>query len=127
MIPQAEGIRLAVPSALKVLRERMNWHRHFANDRNLVMGESVEQFERRWAQQCGAEHCVGVSSGTDALFLTLRYLEEYKEIRKVYTTPFTFIATVEAALRAGLEVQLGDIDLDNACLLPPVSLPGKTA
>ena len=40
----------------------------------LLMGPEVEQFERRIAAFCGRKYCVGVSSGTDALYLALRSL-----------------------------------------------------
>ena len=36
-----------------------------------VLGEEVEAFEREWAAYCGAEHCVGVGNGLDALTLIL--------------------------------------------------------
>jgi dTDP-4-amino-4,6-dideoxygalactose transaminase len=37
-----------------------------------VLGSSVERFEREFAAFCGAEHAVGVASGTDAIALSLR-------------------------------------------------------
>ncbi len=37
-----------------------------------VLGREVEAFEREFALSCGAEHCVGVANGLDALHLTLR-------------------------------------------------------
>lgn len=37
-----------------------------------VLGNEVEQFEREFADYCGAAHCVGVGNGLDALHLILR-------------------------------------------------------
>jgi dTDP-4-amino-4,6-dideoxygalactose transaminase len=37
-----------------------------------ILGGEVEGFEREWAERCGADYAVGVSSGTDALALALR-------------------------------------------------------
>ncbi len=37
-----------------------------------ILGPEVEAFEREFAAYCGAQHCVGVSSGLDALELILR-------------------------------------------------------
>ncbi len=37
-----------------------------------VLGREVEAFEREFAAYCGAEHCIGVGNGLDALFLTLK-------------------------------------------------------
>ena len=40
----------------------------------LLMGPAVEKWERLIADYCGARFCVGVSSGTDAIYLALRGL-----------------------------------------------------
>ena len=40
-----------------------------------IMGPDVAAFEAEFAAFCGAEHCVGVGSGTAALELALRALE----------------------------------------------------
>ena len=37
-----------------------------------VLGEAVTRFEREFAHYCGAAHCVGVASGSDALEIALR-------------------------------------------------------
>ena len=37
-----------------------------------VLGRETAQFERNFAQYCGAEHCIGVANGTDALEIALR-------------------------------------------------------
>jgi len=37
-----------------------------------ILGREVEAFEQEFAQYCGAEHCVGVANGLEALHLILR-------------------------------------------------------
>jgi dTDP-4-amino-4,6-dideoxygalactose transaminase len=37
-----------------------------------ILGEQVREFEREFAQYCGARHCVGVGNGLEALTLVLR-------------------------------------------------------
>lgn len=37
-----------------------------------ILGQEVQQFEREYADYCGAAHCVGVGNGLDALSLVLR-------------------------------------------------------
>ena len=37
-----------------------------------VMGQELGAFEREFAAYCGAEHCVGVGNGLDALFLIVK-------------------------------------------------------
>ena len=39
-----------------------------------ILGKDVEAFEREFAEYLGVEHCLGVSSGLDALHLALRAL-----------------------------------------------------
>lgn len=78
---------------------------------NYVMGEEVEQFEQEWAKFCKARYCVAVSSGTDAIYLTLRALQETKRLyphNTVWTTPRTFIGTVEPIIRAHMDIGLSD-------------------
>ena len=36
-----------------------------------ILGPAVEDFEQAFANYCGAEHCIGLASGTDALLLAL--------------------------------------------------------
>ena len=37
-----------------------------------VMGRELQAFENEFAAYCGAQHCVGVGNGLDALFLILK-------------------------------------------------------
>lgn len=76
---------------------------------SFIMGKEVRDFEEAFAAYCGARHCVGVSSGTAALHLAL-LAAGVGPGDEVITTPFTFIATVEAILMAGARPILVDID-----------------
>lgn len=40
-----------------------------------ILGAEPAEFERRWAEYCGAAHCVGVGNGLDALELILRAMD----------------------------------------------------
>ena len=40
-----------------------------------ILGPEVEAFEAEWAAYCGAQHCVGLANGLDALILALRALD----------------------------------------------------
>ncbi len=85
-----------------------------------ILGPEVKELEDAIAQYIGVKHCIGVSSGTEALALSLRALaikvkgEEYfcKE-DEIITTPFTFTATGDAILRAGATPVFIDINPNN--------------
>lgn len=74
-----------------------------------IGGPVVEQFEKSFAEYCGARHCVGVGSGTDALRFALM-AAGVKPGDVVITVPNTFIATTEAISQAGAEPRFVDID-----------------
>ena len=80
----------------------------------------VEQFEREFAAFCGAEHCVGVSNGTDALLFAL-IAAGIKTGDCVVTVPNTFIATTEAISQAGARPDFVDID-ERTCNMDPEKL-----
>ncbi|NUM56321.1 MAG: DegT/DnrJ/EryC1/StrS family aminotransferase [Candidatus Hydrogenedentes bacterium] len=74
-----------------------------------VLGPAVQEFEQAFAKFCGADHCVGVNSGTDALNLAVRVLG-IGPGDEVITVANTFIATVNAIALAGATPVLVDID-----------------
>lgn len=74
-----------------------------------VGGSIVEDFEREFARYCGTRHCVGVSSGTDALKLAL-IAAGVKPGDVVLTVPNTFIATTEAISHAGARPDFIEVD-----------------
>ena len=74
-----------------------------------IGGPMVEQFERDFAAFCNAEHCVGVSNGTDALRFAF-IAAGIEPVDTVITVPNTFIATTEAISQAGALPNFVDID-----------------
>src|SRR6185295_10913466 len=72
-------------------------------------GPLVEEFEREFAEFCGAEHCIGVSNGTDALRFALM-AAGVQAGDGVITVSNTFVATVEAIVQVGATPHFVDID-----------------
>ncbi|KIN71527.1 DegT/DnrJ/EryC1/StrS family aminotransferase [Sulfitobacter guttiformis] len=65
-----------------------------------IMGPEVEMFEAAFADYCGADHCVGVANGLDALILSLRALGVGAG-HEVIVPSNTFIATWLAVSAVG--------------------------
>ena len=76
---------------------------------DFILGTAVTAFEEAFARFIGTRHCVGVASGTDALFLSLRGLGVGPG-DKVLLPANTFIATALAVSYAGATPVLCDID-----------------
>jgi len=81
------------------------------DSQSFVLGEDVRKLEEEIAGYCMTKCGVGVASGTDALFLSLKVLG-IKEGDEVITTPLTFIATAEAISYLGARPVFVDVDRD---------------
>jgi dTDP-4-amino-4,6-dideoxygalactose transaminase len=72
-------------------------------------GPFVQKFEEEFATYCTTKHCIGVGSGTDALWLSLLALGVGPG-HEVITVPNTFIATAEAISFCGAKPVFVDVD-----------------
>jgi perosamine synthetase len=75
----------------------------------LSLGPRLEQFERAFAARLGAERACAVSSGTAGLHLALRAVG-VGEGDEVVTSPFSFVASANAALFERARPVFADID-----------------
>ncbi len=80
-----------------------------------ILGPEVEAFEREFATYLGAEHCIGVANGTDAITIALKALG-VQPGDEVVMPSFTFYATAEASVNAGAKPIFCDIDPDTYCI-----------
>ena len=77
----------------------------------LILGPCVADFERHFAAYCGAHWGVGVNSGTDALFLSLKALG-LAPGDEVITVANTAVPTVAAIRAAGARPVFVDVEED---------------
>ncbi len=111
------------------------------DDSSFIRGEDVTRFEEELADFLGGTHCIGVGNGTDALQIALM-AAGVGAGDEVITTPFTFVATAEAAALLGATPVFVDVDPDTFAIDPeriadavsprtraviPVHLFGQTA
>lgn len=108
------------------------------NSGQYIDGNEVENFEKEIANYCGVKYAISVNSGTDALLLALESIDI--KGKEVITTPFTFIATAGAIIRAGgipvfVDINENDFNIDankiknaitkNTKVILPVNLFGN--
>ena len=74
-----------------------------------ILGPEVAELESALAEYVGMKHCVALSSGTDALLITLMALG-VEPGDEVITTPFTFFATGEMIALLKAKPVFVDID-----------------
>ena len=86
---------------------------------DFTLGAPLREFEQRFADLCGMPHAIGVASGTDALFLSLKILDVGPG-DEVITTPTTFFATMGAIAMTGARIVL--VDSEDGFVIDPAKI-----
>lgn len=79
---------------------------------NIAQGPLVKRFEDRFAEMVGVKHAVALNNGTTSLVAALQVLD-LEPGDEVVTSPFTFVATLNAILEAGATARFADISEDD--------------
>jgi dTDP-4-amino-4,6-dideoxygalactose transaminase len=105
-----------------------------------ILGREVEKFEQEFADYIGVKYCIGVASGLDALFLSLKALELPQD-SEIIVPSNTYIATILSIIHNRFKPVLVEPDIHTYTIDPakieqaitnktkailPVHLYGKT-
>jgi dTDP-4-amino-4,6-dideoxygalactose transaminase len=96
---QFREIRQEIMAALEAVCE----------EQGFILGPRVTELEQALARYVGTSHAIGVTSGSDALLLSLMAVG-VKAGDEVVTVPFTFFATAGAVSRLGAKPVFVDIE-----------------
>ena len=100
----------------KIIKEDLNSRiQKVLSHGKYVMGPEVEELEEKLAEFVNSKHCITVSSGTDALLISLMSLG-IKPGDEVITSPFSWISTTEVIVMLGATPVFVDIDPDTCNL-----------
>lgn len=78
----------------------------------IAQGPVVKRLEDTFAEMIGVKHVVAVNNGTTALIAAMQVLD-LQPGAEVITSPFTFVATLNAILEAGATARFADISADD--------------
>ncbi|MBC8526865.1 MAG: DegT/DnrJ/EryC1/StrS family aminotransferase [Candidatus Cloacimonetes bacterium] len=111
------------------------------DSKKFINGPQIAELESKIAEYCRCKYAIGVSSGTDAILISLMAFD-IGVGDEVITTPFTFFATAGCIYRVGAKPVFVDIDpqtyninpdlieekiTDKTKAIIPVHLFGQTA
>jgi dTDP-4-amino-4,6-dideoxygalactose transaminase len=88
-----------------------------------VLGENLKEFEKEFSIYVGARYGIGVNSGSDALYLTVKALGISKN-DEVITVSHTMSSTVDAISRNGAKPVFVDIDPETF-IMDPAKIEAK--
>ena len=109
-----------VASQLEVEQELISVFREALHTAGFIGGRPVEDFEKDFAQFSECSHCVGLSSGTDAVRFALM-AAGVQAGDAVVTVAHTFIATAEGISQSGAHPEFIDVD-ERTYNMDPVKL-----
>jgi len=94
---------ITIEAEVRLAIDRVLESQHF------ILGPEVEALEREIAKYCQCEYAIGVSSGSDAILISLMAIG-VEPGDEIITTPYTFFATAGAIARLGGRPVFVDID-----------------
>ena len=100
---------LSVSPKSKIYKPYIDSFKRVLSHGKIIMGPEVELLEKKIAKICNRKYCLAVSSGTDALILSLRALNLAPKSH-IIVPCMSWIATANAIIAAGHVPVFADID-----------------
>jgi UDP-4-amino-4,6-dideoxy-N-acetyl-beta-L-altrosamine transaminase len=82
------------------------------NSDYLTTGPVIKKFEEKLSKYCNSKYAICLNSATSGLFLACKSLG-LKKNDIVWSTPITFVSSLNCALHCGCIIDLVDINFDN--------------
>lgn len=101
----------------KIKKEILKVTEEIFESQHFILGPRVEALENEIADYCVSKHAIGVSSGSDALLISLMAANIGPK-DTVITSPYTFFATAGSIARTGAKPVFVDIDPDTYNISP---------
>ena len=112
MIVPYQNIKLLHKPILKQLKNSFSKN---LNESNFILGESLLKFEKDFSTYCGTKYSIGVSNGSDAIFLALKVLNLSKG-SEVILSSMTYISAAYSILFNDYKLVLCDIDFNTGLM-----------
>lgn len=97
----------------------------FLQDGHYILGGQVESFEKEFAAYCGSKFFIGLASGLDALYLSIKALDIPRGA-EIIVPSNTYIATILSIINAGCKPVLVEPEIDTYNIDPALIEPAIT-
>jgi len=105
-------------------KEILNYNKHFIDNKDfqiikkslfskqITQGKFVKEFEKNLSTYTKSKYCLTTNSASTALFLCVKsiLINNIATSKKCYISPNTYVATANAAILNGLDIEFIDID-----------------
>ena len=112
MIVPYQNIKLLHKPILKQLKNSFSKN---LNESSFILGKSLLKFEKDFSTYCGTKYSIGVSNGSDAIFLALKVLNLSKG-SEVILSSMTYISAAYSILFNDYKLVLCDIDYNTGLM-----------
>tara|TARA_B110000037_G_C17103546_1_gene498970 strand:+ start:1254 stop:2375 length:1122 start_codon:yes stop_codon:yes gene_type:complete len=112
MIVPYQNLKLLHKPILKQLKNSFSKN---LNESSFILGKDLLKFEKEFSTYCGTKYSIGVSNGSDAIFLALKVLNLSKG-SEIILSSMTYISAAYSILFNDYKLVLCDIDFNTGLM-----------